>query len=341
MSKSKIMGDILEVLKSYETFLISSHINPDGDSIGSQLAFYSLLSYLGKKVSVINSEPVPFAYSFLPNAEVLCAKSKSNIDLEPGIDPQCYGEATEVAIILDCGSLNRVGEELAAQIRPKYALINIDHHSSNEYFGTHNLINADACASAELVFNLMKYGNIDIDRDQAVCLYTAILTDTGSFKYTNTTAETHRIVAQLIDKGVHPNQVAKSVYDVIPYQRTKLFGMALERLRLSPDGKIAWTSVTNEMHRRTRTGSEDTEGLIEYVCSLRDIEVAILFREMEKGDIKVSLRSKTELDVNHIAAKFGGGGHKAAAGCTISNQLNKVMDMILETVTFEMRKYQQ
>jgi phosphoesterase RecJ-like protein len=200
------------------------------------------------------------------------------------------------------------------------------------------LVDADACATAELVFNLMDYGGIEIGRDRAVCLYTAILTDTGCFRYTNTTAEAHRIAARLIDERVRPDRIAESVYEVIPYQKAKLFGMALETLQLSPDGKIAWISVTSEMHQRTGTGSEDTEGFIDYVRSLRDIEVALLFRETKNGAIKVSLRSKvgarhaSPVDVDRIAAMFGGGGHQAAAGCIISGSLDKAIDIILETV---------
>jgi len=367
MPKSKIMGEVLDVLKECEAFLISSHINPDGDAIGSQLAFYSLLSDLGKKVSVVNSDPVPLAYSFLPNAEFLqCVEptsTKEDIrhktqDARKARDGKSEVSSlksqvlslesisdVEVAIILDCGSLNRIGGELAARIHPKRALVNIDHHRSNDHFGTHNLVDADACATAELVFDLMEYGGIAVGRDRAVCLYTAILTDTGCFKYTNTTAEAHRIAARLIDEGVHPDRIAELVYEVIPYQRAKLFSMALGTLRLSPDGKIAWISVTRGMHERTGTGSADTEGFVDYVRSLRDIEVAILFRETENGDTKVSLRSKvgakhaSPVDVDQIAAMFGGGGHQAAAGCIISGPLDGSIDVILEAVESEMQRH--
>jgi phosphoesterase RecJ-like protein len=330
MSKSKIMGDILKVLEEAETFLISSHVNPDGDAVGSQIAFYSFLSDLGKVVSVVNSDPVPSVYRFLPNTEVFRIESTSNTDI--GSDAYSRWEDAEVAIILDCGELKRVGEELAARIRPRRGLINIDHHLSNGYFGTHNLVDTDACATAELVFHLMEYGGIEMDRDRAMCLYTAILTDTGCFKYNNTTAEAHRISARLIQEGVRPDLVAELVYEVTPYEKARLFGMALGTLRLSLDGKIAYMWVTQEMHRQTGTGSEDTDGFIDYIRSLKDIGVAIFFRETDKGDIKVSLRSKTDLDVSQIAATFGGGGHRAAAGCTISRPLDETVDTVVEAV---------
>ena len=337
------MGEILEILRKHETFLISSHINPEGDSLGSQLALYSLLSALGKKVSVVNSDPVPFAYSFLPNAAVLqCVNSTSSKETTtrdtgyPGLESEVVGLESipdvEVAVILDCGNLDRIGEKLAKRVHPEKAMINIDHHRSNEYFGTHNLVDTGACAAGEIIFRLMEYGGMEISREQAVCLYTAILVDTGSFKYSNTTAEVHRIAARLIDKGVEPARIAELVYETIPYRRAKLLGIALETLRISDDGKIAWATVTSEMYERIGASGEDTEGIIDYIRSLRGTQVVILFRELEDGAIKASLRSKGGLDVERIAASFGGGGHKAAAGCTISEPLDKAVDIILEAL---------
>ncbi len=330
MSKSKVMGDILGVLEEAEIFLISSHVNPDGDAIGSQIALYSFLLHFGKVVSIVNSDPVPSVYRFLPNVEVFRIESTENTDI--GSDAYVPWEDVEVAIILDCGELKRIGEDLAARIRPRRGLINIDHHLSNRYFGTHNLVDADACATAELLFHLMEYSGIEMDRDRAMCLYTAILTDTGCFKYNNTNPEAHRISARLIQEGVRPDLIAELVYEVTPYGKARLFGMALATLRLSLDGKIAYMWVTQEMHKQTGTGSEDTDGFTDYIRSLKDIEVAIFFRETDKGEIKVSLRSKSDLDVNQIAATFGGGGHQAAAGCTISRPLEEAMDAVVEAV---------
>ncbi|MFC1719462.1 bifunctional oligoribonuclease/PAP phosphatase NrnA, partial [Candidatus Poribacteria bacterium] len=237
MLETKIMREILEVLRKNETFLISSHINPEGDALGSQLALYSLLSDIGKNVSVVDSDPVPFAYRFLPNAAVLkCVnpttshetRGTRHLDLESEVVDLESIPDVEVAIIVDCGNLNRIGDKLAEHLRPSQALINIDHHQSNEYFGTHNLVNTGASAAGEIIFNLMEYGGVEISLDQAVCLYTAILTDTGSFRYSNTTPEVHRIAARLIDIGVKPAQIAELVYETIPYRRAKLLGLALE-----------------------------------------------------------------------------------------------------------------
>lgn len=321
-----MMGEILEVLKKHETFLLSSHVNLDGDAIGSQLALHSLLSDLGKKVFIVNSEPVPSVYDFLLN---------THLNPETVYDPPCHCDATggiEVAIILDCGNLSRVGKELAPKIRPRKALINIDHHQSNEYFGTHNLVDPSACACAELIFHLMEYGSLEIEPYTAMCLYTAILTDTGCFKYANATAEAHRITARLIDAGISPDRVAELVYDVTSYQKAKLFGMVLDTLKLSPDGKLAYMLVTREMFSQTQTKSADTEGFIDYARSLKDIEIAILFRETEDSDIKVSLRSKGTLDVNRIAGMFNGGGHQSAAGCVVPGPLDRAIETILAAI---------
>lgn len=320
------MEDILKVIKRYETFMISSHINPDGDAIGSQLALCSILKDLGKEVLVLNSDPVPFNYKFLLNSYCVYTELSSKADSEI---------TAEVAIILDCGKLNRIGEKLASKIQPKNALINIDHHLGNENFGTHNLVDSDACATGELVFKLMKYAGIEISKYVAECLYTAILTDTGSFKFSNTTAEAHKIIAQLIDKGANPGWIAEKVYEVIPYHKAKLFGMALDNLQTTSDGKIAYMWVTRQMFIQTGAKEEDTEGFAEYVRSLRNIQVGIFFRELDNSDVKVSLRSKGDFDVSLIAARFGGGGHQGAAGCVVSGPLNKSIEAILSSVIAE------
>jgi phosphoesterase RecJ-like protein len=330
MSKSETIEEILMEIKKHETFLISSHINSDGDSIGSQLAFYSFLSELGKKVYIINTESVPARYRFLPNSGVIQTQTDlNNSGLLNNLD---------AVITLDSGSLNRIGETLSAQISPESVIINIDHHSSNEYFGAYNLVDTNACATGELVFKIIKHSGMAIGYDRAVCLYTAILTDTGCFKFTNTTINAHLITAQLIEEGVQPEHITELVYDIVPYKKAKLFGMSLETLKISHDSRIGWMSVTNEMYKRTQTEAEDTEGFIDYVRSLENVEVALFFRETENGNTKVSLRSKNlsqnrpTINVNDIATDFGGGGHIFAAGCSISKPMNEAIEAVLERI---------
>lgn len=320
---------ILEIIRKHEVFMISSHINPDGDSISSQLAFYSFLSELGKKVYILNTDIIPSLYEFLPYTDTY--------QTELDFSDQSKLNDVEVAIILDCGNLNRIGDRILAKIQPEWTIINIDHHSSNDYFGSYNFVNVNASATSEIVFGFIRESNLKIGYDRAVCLYTGIVMDTGCFKFTNTTAEAHRVVAQLIEEGIKPDKITELIYDITPYREAKLFGKVLETLKLSHDGKIAYVSITNEMYRKTQTEAADTEGFIDYVRSLDGIEVALLFRETDNGNIKVSLRTKNKLDkkpinASQIANEFGGGGHPNAAGFVISKPLEDTIDVVLKRI---------
>ncbi|MBD3182536.1 bifunctional oligoribonuclease/PAP phosphatase NrnA [Candidatus Poribacteria bacterium] len=332
MPKTKLMGDILNVIKGNDSFIISSHINPDGDAVGSQLAVYSLLKDLEKSVCIVNRDPIPFIYKFLLENDLPYISLK---DMEMAENQNSWMDA-QVAIVLDCASLARTGDALAEKIRKFDKIINIDHHASKEEFGHYNLIDPEACATAELIFDLMSYGDIRIGRKRADYLYTAILTDTGSFRYGNSTPKAHDIASRMIKEGVNPQKIAELVYEVIPYQQAKLFGMSLDTLEISTDGKIAQMWVTNDMMEKTGTTAEDTEDFIDYVRSLRGVEIALFFRETEGNNIKASLRSKNNLDVSKVAAVFGGGGHKAAAGCTIQEPIGKARKMVVDAL----KKYQ-
>ncbi len=327
MSKQEEIAEILELLRKFDIFTISSHINPDGDAIGSQIAIYSLLLDFRKKAYILNTDPVPFTYNFLPYID----------NYQWGDSAENYPQNVDVAIILDCGNIKRIGEKLADKTKPKHAIINIDHHLNNSYFGTHNLVDEKACATSELVFNIIDQSGIGFGYERAISLYSGIITDTGSFKYKNTTAESHRIAARLIDEGIKPDFTAEMIYSVIPYQKAKLFGLALESLTLSEDGSIAWISISKEMFKKTGTSSADTDEFIDYIRSVKDIQVAIMFKENENGSVKVSLRSKNNktgryISVDQIASAFGGGGHQMAAGCVVPGPLNSAINTIIKAV---------
>lgn len=328
MSKQEEIDEILKLFKKFDVFSISSHINPDGDAIGSQIAIYSLLLDFGKKVYILNSDPIPFTYNFLPYID----------NYQWGDCVENYPSNIDVAIILDCGNMKRIGERLANKTKPKHAIVNIDHHLNNSYFGTHNLVDEKACATSELVFNLIDQSGIGLGYERAISLYSGIITDTGSFKYKNTTAQAHIITAKLIEEGIQPDFVAEMIYSVIPYKKAKLFGLALESLTLSEDGKIAWISISKEMFKKTGTSSADTDEFIDYVRSVKDIQVAIMFKENENGSVKVSLRSKNSkmgsyVSVDQIASAFGGGGHQMAAGCVVPGPLNSAINTIIKAVS--------
>ncbi len=329
MSKSQKIEEILKIIKTQGNFLICSHANPDGDSIGSQLAFYSLLVELGKKACILNANPIPSNYKFLPYSDVHQTHFDS-VDID-NIDS---------VIVLDCANLDRIGKELSEKVKSLDEIINIDHHTSNDYFGKYNLVDPTAGATAEIVFHLIKWIGLDIGYERAVCLYTGIIFDTGCFKYTNTSSETHKIVAELLQAGVKPDKVSQLVYD-ISYRKAKLFSMAIQTLQISDDGKVAWMYVTNDMYQRSQTNGADTEGFVDYVRSLTGIEVAIFVRETER-DVKISLRSKSNdlkkqaINVENIAKEFGGGGHPTAAGCNIDKPIKIAINLVIEKVYKEL-----
>ncbi|MBC8235198.1 bifunctional oligoribonuclease/PAP phosphatase NrnA [bacterium] len=321
--------EILRVIENHNKFVISTHISPDGDAIGAQLGLYSFLKELGKQVWVINADPVPYGYAFLPFSDIISSK------LPP--------ESFEILIVVDAGSLMRIGDELSKVLLPEKSIINIDHHVTNDKFGHYNWVDADACAASELIYKLIKRHGMNIGQKRAICLYTGIMTDTGCFRFSNTTPETHRIVAELIAEGVSAEEISRFVYENLPSSRIKLLGLVLSTLQVSLDEKIAWIRVTQNMYASTSTNKEDTENFIDYVKFIDTVEIALFFVELKSGKTKVSFRSKNEFDVSKIAVKFGGGGHQRAAGCTIEASVDETEKTVVaniqkELTSFNMRK---
>jgi len=312
------MSEIIGIINKYDSFLITSHINPDGDAIGSQFALKSLLEQKKKKVTVINAEPVPSAYSFL--GKWLCpGELKQKPDFE-------------VAIILDSSNLLRLPEAVLSLLLDKF-LVNIDHHISNEKFGRLNWVDPEASAVGEMIYHL--YGKMDckISRDGALALYVAILTDTGLFRYANTDSSTHDIVSHLIKLGINPQEVAEKIYEVNSLASIKLLALALSTMKVDDTGRIGWLYVRNDMLEKTGTSLQDTEDFVNYVRSLHGLKVAIFFSETKnKDEIKVSFRSKNKTDVNAIAKNFQGGGHPQASGCRIKGKLDEVIPLVITEV---------
>jgi len=220
---------------------------------------------------------------------------------------------------------------VAGHITKGKTVINIDHHVSNENFGRYNWVDTGRSSVGEMVFELFKAFKLKVDYDDAVAMYVAIMTDTGSFKYTNTTARTHRVTAELIEAGVRPYDIYGRIYETSSLQDTSLLGEALQTLKVSDDGKIAWLWVTKEMLKKTKASLEGTEGIINFARSIEGSEIAILFRETgTENRIKVSFRSKGNVDVNKLAGSFGGGGHATASGCTVFGKIEEVEKKVLD-----------
>jgi len=314
MTRKSRISELRDAFLSGQRFLIVSHKNPDGDAIGSSLALASGLDRLRKSCDVVNADGVPMSLTWLPFAE--------------RIHPQ-RDEAKEydAVVLLDCGAPNRTGfsESILGAGRQ---VVNIDHHPGNSEYGTLNLVDPEAAATAVLVHDLLRAIPVPVDYSAATAIYTAILTDTGSFRFSNANARAFEIAAAMVSKGVDASWVAQMVYDQQSVGRLRLLSCSLDTLELSPRDKAACMTVTRSMLRSTHTGIEDVEGFANYARSICGVEVGLLLREEEPGRFRVALRSKGRVDVAAIAGRFGGGGHRNAAGATIEGDPGEIKRQI-------------
>jgi phosphoesterase RecJ-like protein len=314
------IAQIADLLRRENTFLILTHYRPDGDAVGSQLALALLLQGLGKNVAAWNDDEVPAKFRFLPG---------SGLIQRPPAEPREF----DVVIAIDASTWQRVGTA-AQKIKARKHLINIDHHVSNEKFADINWIVPDAPASGQIAYELIKRGGFLLTREIATCLFAAISTDTGSFTYANTTAESLHVCAELVQTGINVGEVCRHIYESYPYARLQLLQMALADLRLAHNNRVAYYWVTNEMYEGSGAKREDTEGLIDYARAIEGVYVAILFEELPEPDkVRISLRSKhPKVDVNSIARRFGGGGHHEAAGARISGETHEIEAKVVAAV---------
>ena len=313
MSKPK---DIVEALQRSNSILITVHKNPDGDALGSQLALMLALEKSNKTVIAQNIDQVPEIYRFLP--------ASSRIKAESTVEGRY-----DAILVLDADP-PRAG--LFNGNYPADTLINIDHHITNPAEWPLSWLDPSASATGEMVYELIHRLGVPIDREIALCLYTAIFTDTGSFRYSNTTPKSMRISADLIEAGADPWLVTENVYESFAYRRIKLLGNVLAGVERSEDGRIAWVVVTEELFSRFGASSEDTDNFINFVRSTKGVEVAILFRQTAASQYKISLRSKGRIDLSGLAQSLGGGGHKNAAGSTVDGTLDEVKRRVIDAV---------
>ena len=306
-------------LRQYDRFAILSHVRPDGDAIGSQLALALSLKELGKEVRVWNEDGMLEKYSFVPEAKLLTK-------------PPSVPEDTDVAIALDTAIQNRLGTTLAA-IRSARIWINLDHHPSNPGYGDISYVDQNAPATGQIIFELIKSQNLPFTREIAENLYVAISTDTGSFQYPNTTAYTFEVAAALVRAGVDIGRVSQQLYENYPRRRSELLRELLATMRFDAGGRIASFSLSLNLARQLGVLPEDNEGLIDHLRAIRGVVVAVFFEELPEGKVRVSMRSKTQaVDVRAICERFGGGGHVLAAGARVRGTLEEVKTKILEAV---------
>jgi len=321
MTTSPELQKIVETIRVRQRFVISSHSRPDGDSIGSQLAAAYALRALGKQVTVVNADPAPPPLMQFPGvAEIVIAERVPGTDVAPGDDA--------AAIIMECGDLARTG---VAGLE-RFFVINIDHHPGNTAYGQANWFDATAAACGELVFDLVRALRVPLTREIATHIYLAILTDTGSFHYSSISPRTFDICRETLEAGVDPVMVARNVYDSNNMGRLKLFGAVLSAMQIDPTARIAIVYLDHEMARQAGGTYEDTEGLINLPLTVKEIQAVVFFKQSEGDEYRVSMRSKGDIDIGSIAKAFGGGGHKNAAGCTVTGPVDALQKMFIEKI---------
>lgn len=310
----KVPPELISFLKEKDYFFIATHINPDGDAIGSSIALLSALESIGKKALIYDRDPVPAIYRFLPGHE-------NFIHSISGLNPSAHN-----LILLDCNSLDRVGID---GVSFPFASV-IDHHETENDFGDIKWVKPDAAATGMMIFSLLRTMGLEITREIAISLYTAIVIDTGGFRYSNTDAEVLRVAAELVQAGADPGEISKNLYEMWSENRFNLLMMALNTLEIRY--RVAFTSVTREMYIKTGAGPEDTEHFSNFPRMMKDIRISAFFRETGDNEWKVSLRSRGEVNVARIAELFKGGGHKNAAGYKVTATLESAKELLLKSI---------
>lgn len=316
--KMETLRRIAEEIRAGQRFLISTHVNPEGDAIGSALALSLALQGLGKEVEVLNQDPTPEVLAFLPGAEGIIHRAPEN-------------QRFDVAFALDCGDEERLGEEFA-KVKEIGKVISIDHHVSNHYFGDLNFVDPSASSAAEILYDLLRLIPVKITPALAENIYVGILTDTGSFHYSNTSPKTFTVARACLLAGVDPWKVAEKVYETQPLPRLRLLPLVLGTLEVMEEGRVSSMVVAQWMMEETGASAALTEDFVNFPRSLKGVEVALLFRELSPEKYRVSLRSRGSVDVARISEEFQGGGHPNAAGCTVEGRLPEAKARVLQRV---------
>jgi phosphoesterase RecJ-like protein len=312
------LQQISEKLRAEDNFVLVGHAIPDGDCIGSLVGLYLGLRSIGKNCAMYLADPVPPIYRYLNGTEQ--------------IQPLKETVIARTVVYLDCSDAMRVGENAVNYIAQPQVTINIDHHYTNELFAHYNLVDAQAAATAEIIFNLLDNMGIRIDKDIANALYAGIVMDTGKFSYSNTTGQTLRTAAALLETGLDKDAVRINLFESRPRAEIQLLSAALQSLAFSDDGRIAWMTLSYPQMCELDALEVYPEDIINYTRMIQGVEVGLLFREISPGVIKIGFRSKHKVDVAAIAAKWGGGGHKQAAGARTSGTLEDVQRLVISSV---------
>lgn len=317
------LNELVQFIQSQQDFLLIAHTSPDGDTLGSCLALYAALQQLGKRAQVVCDCDVPNGYRFLPYAQTV-------------VRPQQAAPYPNV-IAVDCAAADRMGEAQQLFFSAEHTA-NIDHHVTNTRYAHINFVDPEAAATSELVLQLIQALQVTLDVAHATCLFTALSTDTGNFAYSNTTSRTLRYAAVLLDAGIDIATINRQLYRMVPLGKARLIGHTLCNMQLFVNGTLSVGTITLQDMQGVGASEEDTEGIIDHIRDVDTVEVAILIRESGTRQYRVSMRSKTCVDVGEIARQFQGGGHVRAAGCTMMGTLEEVQCKLIRAASMALEQ---
>lgn len=303
-------------IDAHDDFLILSHIDPDGDAVGSSLALAWALRPLGKRVTVANDSPLPASLHFLPGWETVRLARE-------------LPEPFRAVFVVDCSSLDRVGLSGVAAIAPGAAIACVDHHAGTDGFGNPRLVNVDASATAELIHGILEACAIPIGPEAAACLYAGIASDTGAFRFQNTTPHVLRLAARLVERGADPSRTAMSLFGRKSPASLRVLGLALASLESRASGKVSVLTISRAMFDEAEAAPEDADGIVQYAQAVNGARIGVLIQETAPGEVRISFRSDGTVDVNDVAGRFGGGGHRNAAGARLRGELAVVRESVL------------
>jgi len=308
-----MLSQVVQLIEQKQRFMITSHVRPDGDGLGSGLALYWMLRALNKDVDVVLRDRVPPSYEVLPGSELVIVQD----DVTAIYDG---------AFIIECSDVDRPG---LPSLRNQF-VVNIDHHSTTVAFGDINWIDSTAAAVGEMIYNLCKALGVEVTKEIAECIYTALLTDTGSFHFSNTTERTLKIASELVRRGVEPARISQALFYSSSFAKIKLLGLVLSDIERDESGRIAWITLDRATMYQANACDEDADGIVNQALSIADVEAVAFFKELSPGAYRISLRSKGKHNVAKVAELFGGGGHRNAAGCRIQGDFEDVKRQIIE-----------
>ena len=306
-------------IDAHDDFLILSHIDPDGDAVGSSLGLAWALRAIGKRVVVANESPVPVNLGFLPGSdEIRLARD--------------VREPSRAVFVVDCSSLDRIGPSALALVAPEARVACVDHHAGTDGFGDPRLVNMDASATAELIYEVLEACAIPIGAETAACLYAGIASDTGAFRFQNTTPDVLRLAARLVELGADPSRTAVSLFGRKSPASLRVLGLALASLESRAEGRVSVLTISRAMFDEAKAAPEDADGIVQYAQSVHGARIGVLLQETAPGEVRISFRSDGTVDVNDVAGRFGGGGHRNAAGARLRGELAVVRESVLRVL---------